>query len=64
MNHAGKDLGDLLRALPCRIDHFRHAGANRAMVVDLGEADVFEGERAQTVHGVVGGDGAGLYFVE
>jgi hypothetical protein len=33
-------------------DDFRHAGAERAVVVKLGEAEVFEREIAKTVEGL------------
>jgi hypothetical protein len=53
--HAADDLRDLLRGLAAAEDHFRVALPQRAMVVNFGEAEVFEGHVAQTVEGLSGG---------
>jgi hypothetical protein len=37
-------------------DYFRHAGPERAMVIDLSEAEIFKRKVAQAIDGVVRGD--------
>ena len=48
-----RDGNHLLRSLPFGEDHFRHAVAQRAMMIDLGEAQVFERHVAHADHGRV-----------
>src|SRR6476659_9334031 len=43
------DLDDLRARLPLREDHFREALSKRAMVIDLGEPQVFVGKMSQLV---------------
>ena len=45
--HAGKDRGHLGGRFSRGKDHLGHAGAQGAMMVELGEAKVFKGEIAQ-----------------
>ena len=46
---ARADRRDLRGALALAEDHFRHAAAQRAMLVDLGEAEILEGQMAQAL---------------
>ncbi len=41
--HAAKDLGCLLGRFALGVDDLGEAGAEEAMVIDLGEVEVFEG---------------------
>jgi len=52
IGHAGKDLRHLRGRLTRREDHLRHAGAQRAMMIELGKSDVFKGQVAQAVERV------------
>ena len=54
----------LVGLLARRVDGLGHALAQRAVVVDPGEAEIGEGQAAQLGHRVVGGDGAGSHVVE
>ena len=45
-------------------DHFGHAGAQGAMVIELGKAEIFKGQSAQAVERVVHGGAALAHFVE
>ncbi len=45
-------------------DHLRHAGAQRAVMIELGEAKVLEGQIAQAVQGFVDAGAALAHFVE
>ena len=49
-----ENLGDLRRSLAFSEDHFGHAGAEAAMVIDLGKAQIFERQMAQAVYCLVG----------
>jgi hypothetical protein len=40
---------NLRRSLPFPKDHFWHSSAQRAVMVDLGEPEIFEGKMAQTI---------------
>ena len=50
----GEDLGDLSGRFSFAKNHFGHALAEGAMVIDLGESEVFEWEMAETLHRLVG----------
>jgi len=64
LGHAGKD-GSYLRGGFARgEDDFRHAGAEGAMMIDLGEADVLERQIAQAIECVVYGGAAFANIVE
>jgi hypothetical protein len=54
LGQARKDFGRLRRSLSLSENYFRHAGAQRAMMVDFGEPQVFKGQMAKTIHGGVG----------
>ena len=62
--HADKNLGHLRRALAGGEDHLRHAGAQRAMMIELGKADVFKGQVAQAVERIVDLGAALAHFIE
>lgn len=49
-----EDSGNLRRCLPFSENHFRHAGAQGAVMIDLREAEIFERKMTQASHGVVG----------
>ena len=44
--HSRKNLSDLFRSFAGRIDHLRHTDAQGTVVVNLREAEIFEGEMA------------------
>ena len=52
---ADEDLGELGWRFAFAENYFGHALAEGAVVVELGEAQVFEGEMAQALDGFVGG---------
>ncbi len=54
LRQPGKDGRHLGRGLARPEDHFRHSVAQGAMVVHIGESQVFEGKMAQAVDGGVG----------
>jgi hypothetical protein len=58
LGHAGKDGGDLGGGLAGGEDHLGHASAQGAMVVELGEAEVFEGQIFEAVEGIADGSAA------
>ena len=60
----GDDAHHLIRRLARAVDRFRHALAQRAVVVDDGVSDVAEGEAAQRCHCVVGAQAAAADAVE
>src|SRR5215813_13185300 len=45
--HASKNLDNLLGSLACRIDHLRHADAQRAVMVDFREAQILKRKMTQ-----------------
>ena len=49
---AGEDAEGLCGGLPCCVNHFRQAGAQTAVMVDAGMAEVFERQRRQAVGSV------------
>ena len=51
-----KDGCNLGRRLAGSEDHFGHPGAQGAMVVNVGESQIFEGKMAQAINGGVGGE--------
>src|SRR6266446_6742797 len=53
---AAEDVGDLARRFALGKNHFGHALAQGAMVVDLGETEVLKGEVTQALYGLVGGE--------
>ena len=64
---ASKLLGDgrhLLRRLALGEDHFRHAVAQGAMVIHLGESQVFERHVPHAPHGRIDIDRAGAHLLE
>jgi hypothetical protein len=54
----------LRRSLPFSQHNFRHSSAQRAVVIDLGESEIFEGKMAQARDRVVGRDFAFADSVE
>jgi hypothetical protein len=54
VRHAGKDLGDVGDGFAGGEDDLGHAGAQGAVMVELGKAHVFKGEVAEALEG--GGD--------
>ena len=53
---AGEDSGNLAGRFSLRENHFGHALPKGAMVIDLGEAQVFKGHVAEALDGFVGGN--------
>ena len=51
---ASKNPCDLRGRLPFSQDDFRHAIAQRAVMVDFSESEIFEGQMAEASDGVVG----------
>jgi hypothetical protein len=64
LGHAGKDGGNLGGRLACGEDNFRHSSAQGAMVVELGEAEVFEGQVLEAIDGIANGSAPVADFVE
>jgi hypothetical protein len=62
--HAGKDLSNLRWSLAGGKYDFGHAGAEGAVMIELGKTDVFERQVAQPVEGIVDGGAALTDFVE
>src|SRR5580698_1839555 len=54
LGQAGKNLRYLCRGLALAEYDFRHPRAQRAMVIELGESEVFKRQMAQAGHGLVG----------
>ena len=50
LRHAGKDGCHLRGGLAGGKDDLGHAGAQRAVVIELGETEVFKGQIAQTIN--------------
>jgi hypothetical protein len=53
---AAEDFGNLARRFALGKNHFGHTLAQGAMVVDLDKAEVFKGQMAEALDGVVGGE--------
>jgi hypothetical protein len=64
LGHAGKDGGDLGGGFSGGEDDFGHAGAQGAVVIELGEAHVFKGEVFEACEGSIDGGAALADFVE
>ena len=62
--HARKNGGHLVGSFPGSEDHLGHAGAQAAMMIELGETQVFEWQDAQLLHGIVNVDTAFAHFIE
>ena len=60
----GKDRCHLRRSLPLAKDHLGHAAAQGAMVIQLGESEIFEWQMANAFHGFIGGKFAQAYLLE
>jgi len=54
--HRLDDFSDLVYGLAHTEYHFRKTLANRAMVINVGESQILEGKRTQTVQSFGGGD--------
>ena len=54
LGQSRENFGHLSGSLALAENHLGHALAEGTMVVDLGEAEVFEREMAETLHGFVG----------
>lgn len=48
-----EDSGNLRRCLPFSENHFRHACAQRAVMIDLSETEIFERKMTQARDGIV-----------
>ncbi len=59
--HAGEDFGGLFGGFVLRVDDLGQAGAEAAVVIDAGVAEVFEGEIGESLAGGGGGECAGFY---
>ncbi len=64
LGQPSEDLCHLCRSLPLPENHFGHARAQRAMMVDLGESQVFKGQMAKTINGGVGRKFAPAHLLE
>jgi len=58
--HAGEDFGGVGGRFVLRVDDFGEAGAEGAVVVDAGEAEVFVGKSGEADCGGLRGEGAGF----
>ncbi len=61
---AARDLDDLFRRLACAENHFGKAGAQGAVMIDLGEAEVVERQRAQLIERGIGAERAGAHLAQ
>jgi hypothetical protein len=61
---AGEDFCDLHRGLAFSENDFGHAGTQGAVMIDLGEAEIFEREMAQARDRVVGRELALAHLLE
>jgi hypothetical protein len=59
-----ENLGHLRRSLALSEDYFGHTRAQAAMMVDLSESQVFEGQMAKAFDGFVGREFAAADLVE
>jgi hypothetical protein len=64
LGHAGEDGRHLRGSLAGAEDDFGHAGAKGAMMIELGKADVLEGQVAKAIEGGVDGGAAFAHFIE
>jgi hypothetical protein len=64
LRHVAEDRGHLRGGLALGKDYLRHAGAQRAMMVELGEAHVFKGHDLQPLKSIIHPDPALADFVE
>ncbi len=53
LGKTGEDGGNLSGRFPFAENHFGHAYAERAVVIDLGESQIFERQMAETLHRLV-----------
>jgi hypothetical protein len=51
-----ENFGHLVGRFALREDHLGHALAEGAMMIELGETEVLEGQVAEALHGFVGGE--------
>src|SRR5581483_4950997 len=61
---ASENFGDLLGSFPLAEDNLGHPGAQRAMMVHLGESQIFEWKMTQALDGVVRRELPLLYLIE
>src|SRR6516165_5917594 len=54
LSKAGEDRSEVGRSFARAEDDFRHTHAQRAVVIDVGEAQVFEGQVLQLLHRLIG----------
>jgi hypothetical protein len=64
LGHAGEDGCYLRGGLASSENHLRHSGAEGAVMIDLGEAEIFKRKIAEAVKGFADGGAALAYFVE
>ena len=64
LGEARKDSCHLRRRFALAEDHFRHAGAQGAVMIHFGEAEIFERKMAQAIHGLVGRELAPAHLLE
>jgi hypothetical protein len=62
--HPAEDFGDLGGCFAGGEDDLGHAGAQGAVVVELGEAEVFKGKVFEAIEGIADGNAAVADFVE
>jgi len=61
---SGEDFGDLRCGFSLPENHLGHARAQAAMVIYLGEIEIFKGKMAQALHGIIGGKFALAHLLE
>jgi hypothetical protein len=64
LRQPAENFGEMSRILSRTKDHFRHADAQRAMVIEVGEAKIFEGEMTHFFDSLVGRELATAYVFE
>ena len=64
LGHAVKNFSHLLHGLARCKEHFGHAGAQRAVMIELGKTKVFERQIAKAVQGFIHGGAALAHFVQ
>jgi hypothetical protein len=64
LGHAREYLSYLRGGLSGSEDHLGHACAQGAVMIELGESDIFEGQVAETVEGVSDGGSAFAHFIQ
>jgi len=64
LREAGEDFGGVRRSLAFRQNDFGHTDAQRAVMIDLGEAEIFERQVSQAIDGGIGRELALAHLLE